>query len=322
MKKKGMATIALCAASALISPIALAGCTSSVQGAVVIKSYEMGGTGEYDTFAAGDGDAVFSAKEIEIPSEFNGRPITYIMESGFRGCAELEKVTLRENLEGIDDHAFAGCSSLKNIVIPDTVFWMGEYAFARCPSLSEVTMPFVTMKTKYTGHAGHDSFCDIFGDDNAVKKVVYTELGENETAIFPEYWFSGCDSLEYVELPDELRVIGSSAFRNCKSLEKITIPRFVNYIDTGAFYGCSSLSEIILPESIGTIGNDAFYGCDKLESVYYCGTEEQFENIYNKSDYHPFYRATIYYYSQSQPQEEGDFWHYAADGKTPVVWGI
>lgn len=30
--------------------------------------------------------------------------------------------------------------------------------------------------------------------------------------------------------------------------------------------------------------------------------------------------ATRYYYSETQPVEEGNYWHYAEDGVTLVVW--
>jgi hypothetical protein len=30
--------------------------------------------------------------------------------------------------------------------------------------------------------------------------------------------------------------------------------------------------------------------------------------------------ATRYYYSESQPTDEGNYWHYSTDGVTPVVW--
>lgn len=31
-------------------------------------------------------------------------------------------------------------------------------------------------------------------------------------------------------------------------------------------------------------------------------------------------RSNIYYYSETEPIEEGNYWHYGADGKTPVIW--
>jgi hypothetical protein len=31
--------------------------------------------------------------------------------------------------------------------------------------------------------------------------------------------------------------------------------------------------------------------------------------------------AKRYYYSETQPTAEGNYWHYDTDGVTPVVWG-
>lgn len=69
--------------------------------------------------------------------------------------------------------------------------------------------------------------------------------------------------------------------------------------------------------------------CNRLMSVYYCGTAEEWEmididnqNLWNRA----LFSATIYYYSESDPFEgegavtEGNYWHYADDGETIVVW--
>ena len=72
-----------------------------------------------------------------------------------------------------------------------------------------------------------------------------------------------------------------------------------------------------------SIGNCAFRDCSKLKTVYYKGTAEEWEKIeidneYNYND--PLINATVYYYSETKPSEEGNYWHYDTDGVTPVKW--
>lgn len=67
----------------------------------------------------------------------------------------------------------------------------------------------------------------------------------------------------------------------------------------------------------------AFNLCSSLINVYYNGTKEEWEKLCSSigvsNDY--LIDAKVYYFSQTQP-EEGFFWHFDTDGKTPVSWGV
>jgi len=30
--------------------------------------------------------------------------------------------------------------------------------------------------------------------------------------------------------------------------------------------------------------------------------------------------SAIYFFSSTEPTEEGNYWHYDTDGKTPIIW--
>ncbi|MBO4323293.1 MAG: hypothetical protein J5836_01380, partial [Clostridia bacterium] len=70
-----------------------------------------------------------------------------------------------------------------------------------------------------------------------------------------------------------------------------------------------------------SIGWDAFYGCSGLTKVYYKGMAEEWDNISinNEGDYNNYLiNATRYYYSEEEPTESGNYWHYV-DG-VPTEW--
>jgi len=62
--------------------------------------------------------------------------------------------------------------------------------------------------------------------------------------------------------------------------------------------------------------------------VYYKGTTEDWDKIIFDGSFNANLRnATRYYYSETEPAlnadgtaYDGNYWHYAADGITPVVW--
>ena len=59
----------------------------------------------------------------------------------------------------------------------------------------------------------------------------------------------------------------------------------------------------------------AFLHCDAIKSAFYTGTADDWSKIYID----PFFKpSTLYYYSETVPTTEGNFWHYV-DG-VPTEW--
>lgn len=91
----------------------------------------------------------------------------------------------------------------------------------------------------------------------------------------------------------------------------------VEGIGTCAFLN-SGIVTIVIPASINIIEDEAFKNCEALTSVYYQGTEAEWAliNIERKND--SLLAATRYYYSETEPTAEGNFWRYV-DG-VPTPW--
>ena len=66
------------------------------------------------------------------------------------------------------------------------------------------------------------------------------------------------------------------------------------------------------------LSKGAFWCCMSLKEVYYTGNEEQWNAITNGGQNDSLYAATRYYYSETEPQGEGNYWHYV-DGQI-VKW--
>lgn len=100
----------------------------------------------------------FVVDTVEIPSEHNGRPVTYILDRAFYSCnmRELRMETVIElwedafklcthltsvdlgAVERIGDRAFYSCTALKSVTIPKTVTRIGLGAFESCSNLEAV----------------------------------------------------------------------------------------------------------------------------------------------------------------------------------------
>lgn len=111
----------------------------------------------------------------------------------------------------------------------------------------------------------------------------------------------------------------SRAFQSARCLTgTVVIADGITTIDWYAFSGCSNIKNIVLPNSVISIDSNAFSYCTTLEKVYYKGTQIDFEKIENGTK--SFTNATIYYFSETTPTDDGNYWHYDIDGKIPTVW--
>lgn len=70
-----------------------------------------------------------------------------------------------------------------------------------------------------------------------------------------------------IKLPNNLEVIGESAFYNASMLGSIEFPTSVYRIESGAFAANYSLKKIVIPSHIKELGDNAFGGCDGLKEV-------------------------------------------------------
>lgn len=105
--------------------------------------------------------------------------------------------------------------------------------------------------------------------------------------------FYGCTGLTSATIPDSVTIIGDYVFYRCTGLTSITIPDSVTSIGKGAFYGCTGLTSVTISEGVTSIGNAAFEDCRSLQTVYYGGTQSQWNNISIGSENYYLTRATM-----------------------------
>ncbi len=82
--------------------------------------------------------------------------------------------------------------------------------------------------------------------------------------------------------------------------------------------GCSKLISITIPNSVTSISHNAFLGCSEVVRIYYKGSTMSWKKI-SFVGAPELYNAKIYCYSENEPTEAGNYWHYDVNGKI-AVW--
>ena len=225
---------------------------------------------------------------ITIPKTINGYTVTSIGDSAFRNCTSLTTITIPDGVTSIGSSAFYNCTSLTTITIPDGVTSIGEYAFSGCTKLTTITIP--DGVTNIGGYAFRNctSLTTITIPDGVTSiggfafeyctSLTTITIPDSVTSI-GDGAFYNCTSLTTITIPDSVTSIGSSALEGCTCLTTITIPDSVTSIGYEVFYNCTSLTTITIPDSVTSIDDGAFSGCTSLKSVYYYGTEEEWDKI-------------------------------------------
>lgn len=156
-----------------------------------------------------------SVKSIILPNS-----IKKIGKSSIANCAELEKITLSDNITSIPTGAFNSDYKLTSIELPSKLNSIGTSAFLNCESLESINIP------------------------NSV-----TEIGERA--------FSN-SGLKKLVIPNEITVINSGLCSYCDKLETVVFSTATTEIKNDAFLECPKLKNIDLPDSLKKIGENAF----------------------------------------------------------------
>lgn len=240
-------------------------------------------------------DCCKSLTSITIPD-----CVTSIGEAAFWGCESLTSINIPDSVKDIGDCAFFACSSLPAITIPDSVNIMGESAFENCFSLKTIT--YIGTAAQWNSwqrgsHWNYNTPSEIVVEPMATlingiyyrlnkgkltAKVIQRGSSERNIAIpkiiefngvsylvtsIGEYAFSGCESLNSINIPDSVTSIEDYAFGDCSYLTSVTIPTSVTSIGRKAFACCFKLPAIIIPNSVTSIGSWAFAGCYNLTNI-------------------------------------------------------
>ncbi len=131
-----------------------------------------------------------------------------------------------------------------------------------------------------------------FKDGTTINCCRITDMFELETIDF----IKGCN-VEALELTVEC--------------DTVKIPSGIKKFDEGTFYNCYKMKKLYIPESVASISEEAFSGCNALTDVYYAGTEEQWESLFEGLIPDEFADVTVHFgYKTGWVHNDDGTWGY------------
>ncbi|MDE6583937.1 MAG: leucine-rich repeat domain-containing protein, partial [Anaeroplasmataceae bacterium] len=218
----------------------------------------------------------------------------FYLKNGSNEWEEVTSIEIPETITKIGTYQFMGFANITAITIPNSVSFIDANAFANCTSLVDVY---------YEG-----TIEDWFG-------ISLSNIDSNPMYYAENFYIKNSngvwEEVTSIEIPKGITKIKSYQFNGFEHITSVSISNSVTKIDSNAFVNCSDLTQVILSDSVTRIEADAFKNCANLQDVYFTGTSEAWEKIYiHRSNTAFLVPEAIYYYSETQPVESGNYWHY------------
>lgn len=186
--------------------------------------------------------------DVVVPKEIDKKVVTVIGPSAFKN-QNITSINLPDTLRVIDTEAFADCDKLTSVELP---------YFRRNLSISPLAFK---------------GCCKL--------------VDEQGFSIVNDYLYGYYGDEEEIEIPEQVRFIGESAFENNKKLTSIVFPKELLYIYDKAFLNCTNLSSVVFQCTYYVEkGYCAFKNCPKLadEDGFVIVGQDLFDYFGNKSN--------------------------------------
>ena len=221
-----------------------------------------------------------SDKEVTVPSEFRGLPVTGAYPTAFTTCT-AEKIILPEGMKELREMTFYNCPYAKTIVLPKSLEKIGNNCFDGCNALEEldcggaseigdsvfincVMLRKITISGSCKSMGAYMPFSTCY----ALEEINVTEDGDGDFSskdgvlfnkegdILIEYPLNRQESV--YKVPEGTKEIGVNAFSDCKTIKDVVLPKSLKTLGDYAFYNCSELKKLRAYKKLDKIGTYAF----------------------------------------------------------------
>ena len=280
-----------------------ADCTVTVTRDETISDFTVDDRGYITGYTGESGD-------LAVPGTVNGKTVLGIAAGAFRNRWDIERVTLPDTVQEIEDEAFASCGNLAEIEFGTGLKIIGNRTFKNCTHLQTLVLP------EGLNTLGEYAFESCESMEVLSLPSTLRELSKGA--------FYLCWRLKEVNIPEGVTTIGKDAFYECEGILRLTLPTTLRTISTGAFAACVRLTEVTIPEGVETIEQQAFMSCTAMAAIHLPSTLKKLGgqypgDVFERSDVLGCNHLTTVTVAEGNPYFSAyDGLLYSADGKTLV----
>lgn len=237
------------------------------------------------------------------------------------------------NVDMINHGAFSGCDNLKEVSVPSNlVTSLGQAMFWGCSSIEKIDIPFPGI-SKYSTRGSNQYpfgalFYGVFRSSYSYTTNIFCRVDEFDNTESRSQTYSSSTTKtasQSVYFPISIKEINIT---NCTyipygalsytRMQKLSLPEGVTKLEMYSLAYNYYMQSIVLPSTLTEVSNYATNGCNALNTIFYKGDSTQWSNITIGTYNTPLSNATVYYYSETQPSESGNYWHYVSG--EPTIW--
>lgn len=199
------------------------------------------------------------------------KDIDTLGNSAFTDNEYIQVVNIPSNIIRINDGVSSGgptaygcfseCKNFLTINFENGIKYIGKYAFLKC-YIRNIILP---------------NSCETINSAFYYSNLQNITLNQGLKNIQGECFASS--DIKEIDLPNSVIEIGDQCFNWCENLTDVKIRCNVN-IGYNTFAYCTNLRRIfILTTNLGEIDATAFENCENVETIFFVGTQSEFENI-------------------------------------------
>lgn len=143
-------------------------------------------------------------KEVTVPSELNGKPVTTVDDGAFSNSPE------------------GGCMFIEKLIMPDTVRQIGDGFFRSCTGLRQITLP------AELESIGNDAF-------RGASKLESITIGNN-CRIIGDFFCADAVSLQFAVFGTGIEYVGQYTFYNTPAMSDFRCDGMIKELGYGSFW--------------------------------------------------------------------------------------
>ena len=212
--------------------------------------------------------------DVEIPNALlvsvinKSLAITEIGESAFANARAITKVTIPPTVERVGDYAFSNCTALSSLELSYGIRRIGKRPFVNT-AISELTLPDTLLEMD--GNIAAGTIYDMKLNISHSSHFTYSDDGALYSKDMTKLYSCPTRAEGTITIPSTVTNICADAFFGCFRLSYLNIPENVSIIGDGAFNVGGIWPGLSAPEST-----------PKLQSVFYNGSVPSApDDIYN-----------------------------------------